>query len=64
MKVTENVNGVCDRCKQRTANMGGGAAFVHEEFYQQVCTDPREARRKARIAAHRALSPWEAVQQS
>jgi hypothetical protein len=62
MKVTESVNGVCDRCKQRTANMGGGAAFVHEEYYQQVCTDPVEARRKARERARRALSPWEAIQ--
>jgi hypothetical protein len=56
MKTTEKVNGVCDRCKQRTADMGGGTAFVHEEIYQQVCTDPRVARRNARIAAQRVIS--------
>jgi hypothetical protein len=64
MDFTSNVNGVCDSCKQKTFNMGGGAAFVHEQFYNQVCTDPVEARREARIRARRALSPYEAIQRS
>lgn len=42
-------NGVCDACKQRTENCGGGTAFVHESTYALVCIDPAEARRKARL---------------
>lgn len=61
---TSNVNGVCDACKQKTFNMGGGAAYVHEEYYNQVCTDPAVARRRARERWHRAYSPYEAIQKS
>ena len=42
-------NGICDGCKQRTENCGGGTAFIHESSYNLVCIDPVDARRKARI---------------
>lgn len=41
-------NGVCDACKQRTENVGGGTAYIHEETYNLVCVDPAVARRQAR----------------
>ena len=47
------VNGKCDDCKQFTANLGGGTAFIHEAFYSQICTDPTDARRQQRAAAGR-----------
>lgn len=56
-------NGMCDGCKVMTVNAGGGTAFIHEEFYNQVCQDPVVARRKARAAA-RAMSAWRAIQRS
>jgi hypothetical protein len=43
-------NGWCDSCKEHTANMGGGRAFVHEEEYAKLCVDPKAARRRAREA--------------
>ncbi len=43
-------NGWCDACKQFTANMGGGTAYVSEEEYSKVCIDPVVARRNARAA--------------
>lgn len=49
-------NGQCDACKQMTINTpGGGTAFVSEATYNLVCTDPVDARRKARL---RANSAW------
>jgi hypothetical protein len=49
-------NGKCDACKQMTINTpGGGTAFVSEDTYNLVCTDPVDARRKARM---RARSAW------
>jgi hypothetical protein len=56
-------NGMCDHCKVMTVNAGGGTAFIHEEFYNQVCQDPVDARRKARAAA-KAMSVWRAIQRS
>lgn len=44
-------NGKCDACKQRTENMGGGTAYVHEALYNQVAVDPTVARRNARASA-------------
>ena len=55
-----SVNGKCDACKQMTANCGGGAAFIHESIYDQVCQDPLDARRKARARAG-LMSVWQAV---
>ncbi len=43
-------NGWCDACKEFTANVGGGKAFVHEEEYAKICIDPKIARRNARAA--------------
>lgn len=51
------VNGQCDGCKQRTINVGGGTAFIHESEYLKVCIDPIDARRTARARA-RAMNPW------
>jgi hypothetical protein len=56
-------NGLCDACKQMTVNCGGGTAFIHEEFYNQVCQDPVDARRRARAAA-KSMSVWRAIQRS
>ena len=42
-------NGVCDGCKQRTENCGGGTAYVHEAQYALTCIDPLDARRQARL---------------
>ena len=42
--------GKCDACKEQTANLGGGRAFVHEEEYAKLCIDPKIARRNARAA--------------
>lgn len=53
-------NGTCDNCKQITANCGGGTAYVHEQYYKQICVDPMDARRKARAAA-RAMTAWERI---
>lgn len=50
-------NGLCDSCKQRTENCGGGTAFVHEEIYSLTCIDPVVARRNARAHA-KAHSAW------
>jgi len=55
------VNGKCDACKQMTINSGGGTAYVHEQFYNQVCQDPIVARRNARAKAKAAVS-WFRVQ--
>ena len=44
-------NGWCDACKEFTANVGrAGRAFVHEETYNEICVDPKIARRNARAA--------------
>ena len=51
-----SVGGKCDGCKQRTENVGGGVAFIHETLYAQVCVDPSEARRKARLAWRRGVT--------
>lgn len=54
-------NGNCDSCKQFTANCGGGTAYIHEQYYSQLCVDPLDARRKARAAA-KAMSTWQMIQ--
>ena len=56
-------NGQCDACKQPTVNLGNGTAFIHEEFYGQVCIEPSEARRKRR-AAIGALPIWRFIQKT
>lgn len=47
------VSGQCDDCRQR---MIGGAAYVAEESYALVCTEPAEARRLARWKARASLT--------
>ena len=44
-----SANGRCDACSERTENIGGGTAFVHETLYHAVSQDPAVARRKARM---------------
>lgn len=57
------VNGKCDACKQMTINSGGGTAFVHEQFYNQICQDPIVARRNARAKA-KACTSWFRIQRT
>lgn len=57
------VNGKCDGCKQMTADVGGGAGFIPEEYYNAVFVDPVEARRTAR-AAWKAQSVWTTIQRN
>lgn len=52
------VNGICDGCRQPTVLVGGGGTgYISEETYRLVCTDPVDARRRARAAAG-ATSAW------
>ena len=62
--VTFAVNGKCDGCKQETALAGGGMGYVSEQYYKQICVDPAEARRKARMAWRGMESVWTAIQKA
>ena len=48
--------GMCDGCKQRTENTGGGTAFIHESTFELSCIDPGAARARARAKWRQASS--------
>lgn len=43
-------NGMCDACKQNSADLGGGKLWVPEELWEQVSIDPERARINHRMA--------------
>lgn len=51
-----SAGGKCDGCRQRTENVGGGVALIHETLYRSVCMDPVEARRRARSRWRRGVT--------
>ena len=52
-------SGVCDACKARL--VATGVAFIAEETYAQVCVDPVEQRRRARMTARAAATVWTTI---